>query len=108
MPGTPAAEAHGMPYVITEKCAGACDTACVDVCPVDCIHGPVALDEVRAIPREARPKRLPLVQLYIDPDLCICCGACASECPVEAIYDEDDVPHGSRPSIAANAAFFRR
>ena len=29
-----------MTYIICEPCVGTCDTACVDVCPVDCIHGP--------------------------------------------------------------------
>ena len=29
-----------MAYIIAEPCVGTCDTACVDVCPVDCIHGP--------------------------------------------------------------------
>src|SRR5579862_583502 len=27
-----------MAYVIAEPCIGTKDTACVDVCPVDCIH----------------------------------------------------------------------
>ena len=29
-----------MTYIICEPCVGICDTACVEVCPVDCIHGP--------------------------------------------------------------------
>ncbi|SVE50341.1 uncharacterized protein METZ01_LOCUS503195, partial [marine metagenome] len=29
-----------MTYVIADPCVGTCDTACVEVCPVDCIHGP--------------------------------------------------------------------
>ena len=29
-----------MAFVITEPCVSTCDTACVEVCPVDCIHGP--------------------------------------------------------------------
>jgi ferredoxin len=48
-----------------------------------------------------------VVPFYIDPEQCICCGACVSECPVEAIFDEDDVPAASHASIEANAAFFR-
>ena len=27
-----------MTYVIAEPCIGVKDTACVDACPVDCIH----------------------------------------------------------------------
>jgi NAD-dependent dihydropyrimidine dehydrogenase PreA subunit len=52
-------------------------------------------------------EQLESIQLYIDPDECICCAACVSACPVEAIFDEDDVPKGSHGSIEANAAFFR-
>jgi ferredoxin len=51
--------------------------------------------------------RFPNLQLYIDPEQCICCGACVPECPVDAIFEEDDVPAVSRASIEANAAFFR-
>ena len=29
-----------MTYIIAEPCVGTCDTACVEVYPVDCIHGP--------------------------------------------------------------------
>ena len=62
-----------MPYVITEACKDTKDRACVDVCPVDCIYeGPE--------------------QLYIHPDECIDCGACEPECPVTAIFPEEDVP----------------
>jgi len=61
-----------MPYVISEKCVGVCDQACVDVCPCDCIHGPVD------------------GQMVIDPEVCIDCGACLPVCPVDAIYQEDD------------------
>ncbi len=64
-----------MAYVITEPCVGVRDQACVDVCPVDCIHA------------EAED-----ANLYIDPDECIDCGACEPACPVSAIYSEDDVP----------------
>ena len=31
----------------------------------------------------------------IDPEECIDCGACVPECPVEAIFEEDDVPKWS-------------
>jgi ferredoxin len=91
-----------MTYVITQKCVGTCDTACVDVCPCDCIVGPVPLDELRSMPGP-RP-----IQMYVDPDVCIDCGACAAECPAEAIYLDDDVPETYRNDIARNAAFFRR
>jgi ferredoxin len=41
--------------------------------------------------------------LYIDPDECIDCGACVPECPVEAIYHEDDVPENWHSYIELNA-----
>ena len=62
-----------MTYVIVEACIGVKDRACVDVCPVDCIY-------------EGED------QLYIHPDECIDCGACEPECPVTAIFPEEDVP----------------
>jgi ferredoxin len=95
-----------MPYVITQKCIGTCDTACVDVCPCDCIQGLVPLDQLRAVPLAERGARFPGVQMFIDPDACIDCGACLAECPVAAIYADDDVPAEHQQDIERNAAFF--
>ncbi len=73
-----------MTYVVTETCIKCKYTDCVDVCPVDCFReGPN--------------------MLVIDPDECIDCTLCVAECPVEAIYAEDDVPPDQRPFIALNA-----
>ena len=72
-----------MAYIITEPCLDTCDTACVDVCPVDCIH-PDEGWEAGDVPTGH--------MLYIDPEECIDCGACEPECPVEAIFEEDAVP----------------
>jgi NAD-dependent dihydropyrimidine dehydrogenase PreA subunit len=80
-----------MAYVIAEPCIGVKDTACVRVCPVDCIHGADG-DQM----------------LYIDPDECIDCGACAPECPVSAIFPAEDVPEQWRSFIEMNAAYFRK
>lgn len=91
-----------MSYVITQKCAGTCDTACVDVCPCDCIEGLVPLDQLRALPAAERG------QMFIDPDRCIDCGACLQECPADAIYLDDDVPAEHRGDIARNRDFFAR
>jgi len=96
-----------MAYVITSSCIATCDTACVDVCPCDCIHGPLALEEIRAVPEGQRAKRFSAMQLFIDPDVCIDCGACEAECPVSAIYLDDDVPAEHKKDIERNAAFFR-
>jgi ferredoxin len=97
-----------MAYVITQNCVGTCDTACVDVCPCDCILGPVQLEQLRAVPHAERGQHFPGIQMFIDPDVCIDCGACAPECPVDAIYLDDDVPTEHRGAIEANARFFVR
>ena len=68
-------------YIICEPCIGTKDTACVDVCPVDCIH-----------PRKDEPEFSAADMLYIHPDECIDCGACEPECPWAAIFEEVAVP----------------
>ncbi len=80
-----------MAFVITEPCIDVKDKACVDICPVDCIH---STDEER--------------MYYIDPVECIDCGACEPVCPVNAIYAEDQVPAQWAEYTQKNAAFFRR
>ncbi|MFT4710751.1 MAG: ferredoxin [Bacteroidia bacterium] len=70
-----------MPHIIAEPCVNTKDTACAEVCPVDCIH-PLKDEEEYA---EAK-------MLYINPDECIDCGACIPECPVDAIFEEEDLP----------------
>jgi len=95
-----------MTYVITEPCVGTCDTACVDVCPMDCIHGP--LDVAGRGGEVKKMTSLANMQLYINPDECIDCGACEPECPVEAIFHEDACPDAWRHFIERNAAFFRQ
>ena len=76
-----------MTYVIAEPCIGVKDRACVDVCPVDCIY-------------EGED------QLYIHPDECIDCGACEPECPVTAIFPEEDVPSEYEADIKMNYDYF--
>lgn len=88
-----------MAHVITQRCVGEKDQSCVDVCPVDCIHPASALDGQEAF--EAHP------QLYIDPEICIDCGACVPECPVAAIFYVDDVPEAYHEDIEANRDFYR-
>jgi ferredoxin len=73
-----------MAFVVTEPCFGCKYTDCVVVCPVEAF-------------REGEQ------MLYIDPDECICCEACVPECPVEAIFHEDNVPAEWRDYIALNA-----
>jgi len=95
-----------MAYVIAEPCIANCDTACVHVCPVECIHGPLSPDAIARVPAGERPTRLAGIQLYIDPEACTSCGACASECPVEAIFDEEDLPAKWEGYREINARFF--
>jgi len=81
-----------MPFVITDPCIGTKDTACVDVCPVDCIH-----------PRKDEPEFEAMAMLYIHPEECIDCGACVPACPVAAIYDShESTPSTQKDLIPAN------
>lgn len=73
-----------MAHVVTAACFGCKYTDCVLVCPVDCF-------------REGER------MLYIDPDECIDCAQCVAECPVKAIFQEDDVPDEWRDFIELNA-----
>ena len=73
-----------MTFVVTEACICCKYTDCVDVCPVDAFReGPNFL--------------------AIDPDECIDCAVCVPECPVNAIYAEEDVPADQQAFIALNA-----
>jgi len=90
-----------MTYIIAEPCVSTCDTACVEVCPVDCIHGP---DDKTGAGAEAKEPGFDPEgkQLYINPEECIDCGACEPECPVEAIFEEDDLPDGQEHWVDIN------
>ena len=96
-----------MSYIIAEPCVSTCDTACVEVCPVDCIHGP---DNKEGSGSEAQEDGFDPTnkQLYIDPDECIECGACEPECPVEAIFEEELIPSEWKRFIKINYDYFGR
>ena len=84
-----------MPFVITDPCIGTKDAACVDVCPVDCIH-----------PRKDEPEFESASILYIHPEECIDCGACVPACPVAAIYDSvESTPASQQGFVEANAVY---
>jgi ferredoxin len=73
-----------MTFVVTDSCIGCKYTDCVEVCPVDCFReGPN--------------------MLVIDPDECIDCNLCVPECPVDAIYADDDVPDDKKEFVQLNA-----
>ena len=84
-----------MAYIIAEPCVGTKDTACVEVCPVDCIHPTKDSDKFEAAK-----------QLYIDPETCIDCGACEPVCPVTAIFPEEELPDKWNEYIETNAQYF--
>lgn len=97
-----------MSYVITDACVGVCSSECTSVCPVDAIHGPASAargDEgALSSPRERRSS----LQVYIDPELCICCAACEDQCGVQAIFDEFSLPSDKRWCRDENAEYFAR
>ncbi len=61
-----------MTFIVGEDCINCKHTDCVEVCPVDCFYeGPNFL--------------------VIHPDECIDCALCEPECPVDAIFSEDEL-----------------
>lgn len=73
-----------MTHVVTQPCDGCRYTDCVVVCPVECFYEGETM-------------------LYIHPDECIDCEACVPECPVEAIFHEDDLAEDQQKYIQINA-----
>jgi ferredoxin len=77
-----------MAYIIAEPCIGVKDSACVEVCPVDCIYSTEEDD-----------------MYYIHPEECIDCAMCEPECPVEAIFFEEDLPEEWSEYVEINADY---
>src|SRR6476620_11402422 len=78
---------NAMTHIVVQACFGCKYTDCVVVCPVECFYEGEQM-------------------LYIHPDECIDCEACVPECPVEAIFQQDNVPEDQKPFIELNAEFF--
>jgi len=73
-----------MTFVVIDNCIRCKYTDCVEVCPVDCFReGPN--------------------MLVIDPNECIDCNLCVPECPVDAIFSEDDLPSDKKMYLKLNA-----
>jgi ferredoxin len=79
-----------MAFIIAEPCISVKDKACIDVCPMDCIHGGDK-DE----------------KIYIDPDESNDCDGCVPVCPVEAIFPADKVPEKWKAYVQINANYFK-
>ena len=86
-----------MAYVIAEPCVGVKDAACVDACPVDCIH-----------PKKDETEFGDAEMLYIDPVECIDCGACVPVCPVAAIFALEDLPEKWASFTQRNADYYEK
>ena len=78
-----------MTYIVKDECIRCKFMDCVEVCPVDCFY-------------EVQDPRM----LVIDPDTCIDCGLCVDECPVQAIFPEEDLPEEWHKYIQINADWF--
>lgn len=79
-----------MVYVIAEPCVGVTNAACLEVCPAACIHPAPEIG-----------------QYVIDPAGCIDCGVCAAACPVEAIFEAEEVPEAWQRFVPLNARLAR-
>jgi ferredoxin len=90
-----------MAYVVTRACLGTLDRSCVEVCPVDCFYW---------IKKKKYNEKFGIGaangtdegMMMIHPDECINCGACETECPVEAIYEDSGVPDNLKEFVKIN------
>ncbi|QDV62040.1 4Fe-4S dicluster domain-containing protein [Crateriforma conspicua] len=100
-----------MSYVVTEACVGCLDRSCIQSCPESCFYlAPLAnripgQGVVFAGTDDSSTGAGGMVM--IAPDECTNCGACETECPVEAIYEDSSVPEEFTNWIAINARYTR-
>lgn len=90
-----------MAYVITKPCIGTKDRSCVEVCPVDCFYN-IKKQSYNDKYGVGPAKDGEFGLLVIHPDECINCGACETECPVEAIYEDTAVPGEMQEFVKIN------
>lgn len=76
-----------MAFVVTQACIDIKDKSCMQVCPADCLF---------------EGDRM----MYINPDLCINCGACEPACPQEAILLDEELEGDNAQFISINEQFF--
>ena len=79
-----------MTHIVVGRCVDCRYTDCCAVCPVDCFY------------ETTNP-----AMLVIDPDTCIDCGLCIPECPIHAIYPEDETPEPYKEWIQKNKDLFK-
>jgi ferredoxin len=97
-----------MSHIIGSACISCLDSSCVIACPVDCINGPIIIDglgkEIKTMTDEEKIGK----QMYINPEVCIDCGACIQECPVDAIYrnEKEAIALGDEVAINKNYEFY--
>ena len=90
-----------MAYVVTKACIGTIDRSCVEVCPVDCFY---LIKKKKYNDKYGMPlaKGTDEGMMMIHPDECINCGACETECPVEAIYEDSGLPENLKEFTKIN------
>jgi ferredoxin len=82
-----------MAYVITDGCIK--DALCVDACPTDCIH-----------PKKDEPEFEAATQMFIDPEGCIDCGACAAVCTSSSLFSAEELPAEKTEFAEKNAKYY--
>ena len=93
-----------MAYIVTKPCIGTKDRSCVEVCPVDCFYDikKKKYNSKYGVEVDEDDGHETVGMLVIHPDECINCGACETECPVEAIYEDSAVPDDMTEFVQLN------
>ena len=95
-----------MAHSVVSPCVGTRDTACMKVCPVNCFYDVPLSDLGIENPEEAADNEDMKKMLLIHPEECIDCGLCVPECPVAAVFPNDEVPDDETQWIEINANYF--